>query len=50
MELLYFKRDLAHMMPEQLKQVQQEMAKVTATIDPKNVKKEQIPALLSCNY
>jgi len=47
-ELLYFKRDIAHMLPEHLKAVQESMSKLSSNVDLKKLKKEQMPAVASC--
>jgi tetratricopeptide (TPR) repeat protein len=50
-ELLYFKRDIAHMMEEHLSKVQQTMEKITSSFDPqkdlKTLKKESLPNIAS---
>jgi len=47
-ELLYFKRDIAHMLPEHLKQVQLHMEKISSKVDLKKIKKEQMAGVASC--
>jgi tetratricopeptide (TPR) repeat protein len=47
-ELLYFKRDIAHMLEEHLNQVQKHMQKLSSKVDIKKIKKEQMAAVASC--
>jgi len=47
-ELLFFKRDIAHMDPENLKKVQQHMEKISSKVDINKLKKEQMAGVASC--
>jgi len=45
-ELLFFKRDIAHMDPENLKKVQQHMEKISSKVDINKLKKNKWLELL----